>query len=272
MRFLPLAATTLLFTTATTASAANCRTANPYAERAAFGTAIGITGAGGIVFGVAAGIEPNEGEPTWIPPIDRNVPTEVNQRNALASDILLYTGLAAGAAGSLTSMFACGPGGDTAFSWVNPLVEGTGTFLLTYGVTNITKVTVGRPRPYTRGGGSYTSDDDFESFWSGHTSLGAWGFTYGTAEMLRTTDLPWWGRALVGFGAGAAGGLITGSQRVAAGKHYWSDVLVGWAVGTSVGLVPTLLDPAWNRMADNRVAISGSASPHHVSLRMSGWW
>ncbi len=269
MRTLVLLAATLF---ASTASAKDCRIANASAERAAFGTDMAIWGASGILFGASASIEPRHGDGSWIPPIDRNVPTTLDEAHNTASDLLLITGALTGFAGGFVHMGACGREGATAFAWVNPVLESFGTGMLTMGATQVTKVAAGRPRPWTHGDhdGAYFDGDEYHSFFSGHTSIAAWGYTYGVAEILRVTNLPWWGRALVGFGTGTAGGLATGSQRVAAAKHYWSDVLVGWAVGTTIGLVPTLLDPAWDRMAERRVAVSGSVSTEHVSLRVDG--
>jgi len=253
------------------AQAATCRVASKASEKAAFGTAMGAWAAGGGIFAASVLIEPAQGDGSYIPPIDQGVPTTFQKGPAVASDILLYTGLATGVAGMISHSAACGRQGATGFAWANPFIEGMSTSLMTFGITNLTKVTTGRPRPYTRSG-TFLGTDDYSSFFSGHASLTAWGVGYGLSEMLRMADLPFWSRALIGVGAGFGGGMATGSQRVAAGKHYWSDVLVGSGVGAVLGIVPSLLDPAWNDLAQRQISVQANANLQGVSLAVSGRW
>lgn len=117
------------------------------------------------------------------------------------------------------------------------------TFALTAGVTNLTKVLVHRSRPYTYNPNA-TWNKKLEkgarfSFFSGHTSMTA-GMCFMTAKIYtdyypKSKALPWvWASA-------AVVPAITGLLRVRAGKHFPTDVIVGYVIGASIGvLVPTL--------------------------------
>jgi len=134
------------------------------------------------------------------------------------------------------------------------LDEAGGTRALIYGETiaanlalnGVTKALVGRPRPY-----SYSGDpaalaqieldprDARLSFYSGHASTtfaaavgGAWLFSQSSDDPVARTAV--WASSLMLAGA-------TSDLRVRAGKHFYSDVLAGAAIGAGVGvLVPAL--------------------------------
>lgn len=117
------------------------------------------------------------------------------------------------------------------------------SFLISKGLTKITKATVQRIRPF-----AYNKTVDLEekikktakrSFFSGHTS-GAAVFSFFTAKILtdyypdnKWKPIIWTSAALIP--------AATGYYRYRAGKHYTSDILVGYAVGSIVGvLIPHL--------------------------------
>jgi membrane-associated phospholipid phosphatase len=130
----------------------------------------------------------------------------------------------------------------------------SGTRALIYGETlavdlainGVTKVLVGRPRPYV-----YSDDeaarakvaadprDAHLSFFSGHASTafaaavgGAYLFSQSSDDVRARTAV--WASSLALAGA-------TADLRVRAGKHFYSDVLTGAVVGSGVGLlVPAL--------------------------------
>lgn len=117
------------------------------------------------------------------------------------------------------------------------------TFFLTAGVTNLTKVLVKRKRPFV-----YNPDvpmhyklkkDAQYSFFSGHTSVTS-SMCFMTAKIY--TDYNPKSKALPYVWAGAAIiPAVTGYFRYRAGKHFWSDILIGYLVGATVGiLVPEL--------------------------------
>jgi hypothetical protein len=108
---------------------------------------------------------------------------------------------------------------------------------------NLAKFTLRRPRPY-----AFNQGFDLEernsgiasmSFFSGHTSLAfSMATAYSYLYMKRHPDsslvVPVW----LGSHALAAG---TAYLRVHAGKHFWTDVMVGAVVGSAIGfLVPWL--------------------------------
>jgi membrane-associated phospholipid phosphatase len=132
--------------------------------------------------------------------------------------------------------------------------EAGGTRALIYGETiaanlalnGVTKVLVGRPRPY-----SYSDAPDARaqvqgsprdarlSFYSGHASTtfaaavaGSYLFSQSSDDPVARTAV--WASSLMLAGA-------TSNLRVRAGKHFYSDVLAGAAIGAGIGvLVPAL--------------------------------
>ncbi|MCO5231923.1 MAG: phosphatase PAP2 family protein [Chitinophagales bacterium] len=117
------------------------------------------------------------------------------------------------------------------------------TFALTYALTGMTKELVRRTRPYV-----YYDDVPLEkkmkkearaSFFSGHTSMTA-ASTFFTAKIYadmnpnsRWKPLVWTGAAMFPLGVGML--------RYSGGKHFWTDILTGYIVGATVGiLVPHL--------------------------------
>jgi membrane-associated phospholipid phosphatase len=144
---------------------------------------------------------------------------------------------------ALPAVFAIGStfdeaAGDRALVYAQSLA---GTLV----VTSLTKALVGRPRPYV-----YNADpaikrwaagqrDAYHSFYSGHAatafaSAAAGGALYATREPdVRARALVW--------GASVASAAMTADLRVRAGKHFYSDVLVGAVVGAGIGtLIPAL--------------------------------
>jgi hypothetical protein len=113
-------------------------------------------------------------------------------------------------------------------------------------VNGLVKYTVGRPRPYV-----YNADprmkayaerqgkDSHLSFFSGHasttfTAAVAGSYLYGQAAADAKSRAAVWGFELALAGA-------TADLRTRAGKHFYSDVIVGALVGTAIGfLVPRL--------------------------------
>jgi membrane-associated phospholipid phosphatase len=117
------------------------------------------------------------------------------------------------------------------------------TMLINQGITDLVKVASQRPRPYifeeNFPSTTVLNSNDRSSFFSGHTSSAATASFFVArvfADYYPNSKLkPYvWGMA-------AALPALTGYLRVRAGRHYPSDVLVGYLVGGAVGyLVPTL--------------------------------
>ena len=114
------------------------------------------------------------------------------------------------------------------------------TFTISSMFNQFIKFAVGRERPYVSRGNSgiYNKpDDDNLSFYSGHTNMAfAFVVSAGTIAHIRgyAAEPYIWG-----FGIPIA--LFVAYARVAAQKHYFSDVLVGALVGSLIGFaVPWL--------------------------------
>ncbi len=108
-------------------------------------------------------------------------------------------------------------------------------------VNEIVKLAVRRPRPLVYGALPVSDKaDSYVSFYSEHSSVTfAAAAAYTTIFALRHRDRPGLS-ALVGTGLFALA-TTTASLRVVAGKHFYSDVLVGSAIGTAIGATVPLL-------------------------------
>jgi membrane-associated phospholipid phosphatase len=116
------------------------------------------------------------------------------------------------------------------------------TLVLAAGLTQITKYSVGRGRPFLRTqreNGEVVSHgpDDNLSFFSGHTSI-TFALAVGAgsiASMRGYKQAPWI------WAIGVPLAALTGYLRIAADRHYFTDVLTGALVGSAVGvLIPWL--------------------------------
>jgi membrane-associated phospholipid phosphatase len=106
----------------------------------------------------------------------------------------------------------------------------------------LAKTLVARERPYARAlpdGGVrrvHTLDDDV-SFYSGHTTA-AFALTAATGTVATMRGYRW---APVPCAVGGALALGTGYLRIAADRHWLTDVLLGMAVGVAMGVAVPLL-------------------------------
>ena len=98
-------------------------------------------------------------------------------------------------------------------------------------ITNIVKYGVGRQRPYSHFGTKNNDKESFKSFFSGHTST-AFAIGTSTAKILDNyTQLN--SKTIWTTSLGLA--TLTGYFRIAADKHYFTDIIAGAMVGTLVG-------------------------------------
>jgi hypothetical protein len=117
------------------------------------------------------------------------------------------------------------------------------TFAVTYAATNVVKFAVRRPRPYSYDPdndiGDPTENDARLSFFSGHSSLAfAMAAGYASVFAARHPRSRWVAPVWV---IGMTLASTTAIARVAAGKHFWTDILVGAAVGSAIGVaIPAL--------------------------------
>jgi len=166
---------------------------------------------------------------------DRGGTYQYSKASGYASDAVLYASMA------LPLLELAGKNSRKDFGKV--IIISAEAFTLNLAITDLFKETVHRKRPLL-----YNSDvsmdikykkDNFNSFISGHTStVACMGFSFAKtfADYNPNSKL----RPLVWvLCAGIPAG--TGFLRFKAGKHFWTDVIAGYAVGAIVGLtVPYL--------------------------------
>lgn len=191
----------------------------------------GALGVLGLV--VAGGQEPLDSlelaalDPLDVPGIDRFATENWSPGAATASDLLVWSALAAPAVYSLAEF-----GGDEQKTLLVAYAE---TVLLTNAIVQTTKA-VGRTRPYAYGvhpdipEEERTEVDAVRSFPSSHSAnTFAAAVFLGTAYGKINPDSP--GRGWVWAG-GLAVATATAALRVAAGRHFLTDVLAGAAIGS----------------------------------------
>ena len=133
------------------------------------------------------------------------------------------------------------------------------SLFLTLGFTNFTKVLVGRPRPYLYADNASNNyklkKDNRKSFFSGHTSISAvsWFLMASMYEDYRP-------RSNISPYLWASAFLVpayTAYCRYDAGKHFFSDVVAGYLVGSAIGV----LVPKWYTKNNNKVNLSFILQP-----------
>lgn len=156
-------------------------------------------------------------------------------RASTASDVL-GVGVPAAAAGALALSGWQAGGAGTAAEDLLVTAEATSAAIL---ATQVVKLSVGRLRPSAyHAPAAPRGPDAFFSFWSGHTAA-AFGAAAAAGQVARLRGYRSWRWIL---GLGLAGAAACGYLRVAADRHWSTDVLAGAAVGTSAGLgLPVLL-------------------------------
>ena len=118
---------------------------------------------------------------------------------------------------------------------------------ITLGLTEIVKHAVGRARPYTADCGSDPSrpqcaggSDAHASFYSGHTSMAFTSAGFSCAMHLSRRLYDDAGADIAACASSIALAAGTGILRVAADRHYLTDVLLGAITGFAVGYLVTL--------------------------------
>jgi hypothetical protein len=170
--------------------------------------------------------------------MDESVKDKFSRRASTISDGLLGLSLAAPA------IYLTGSSIDDA----------DGDRLMIYGqsvainaaLASITKRLVQRPRPYMYSADPAVAryakekgDDGMQSFYSGHSALSFGAATTG-AYLLGASD-EHRGARIAAWTSGLAVASATATLRVRAGKHFYSDVIIGSLIGITVGYaVPAL--------------------------------
>lgn len=134
--------------------------------------------------------------------------------------------------------------------------------------TQLVKIAVGRERPSVHYGGGATSPSQNTSFYSGHTSLAfSLAVASGTVASMRGYALaPWiWSSGLVIAGT-------TAYLRVAADKHYLTDVLAGAVLGSAVGFgLPYLFHRPKDGIG-SRMSLSAAPAEAGGLIVINGSW
>jgi hypothetical protein len=202
------------------------------------GALIGALIVGGALTDAARGDLEAGGDAIWFPG-DAGLRGECSPQAAHLSDtsLALAVGLPVG--------MQLGLGLDARF--VNAEIVYSETLLANRLLTSAAKVLFRRPRPF-----SYRKDptcafdrenaDAYMSFFSGHSSTSFAAAVAGSLLMSETgldrdTRSAIWGAEFALAGA-------TANLRARAGKHYYSDILVGALVGSGIGVAVPLLHGA----------------------------
>jgi membrane-associated phospholipid phosphatase len=143
--------------------------------------------------------------------------------------------------------------GDTSEGWVDLLIVAEAATLAA-NLNQLVKYTVGRQRPFVHYRNYPEPDrapdpDDNVSFYSGHASLTfSLATAAGTVSSMRGyKSAPWvWG---IGLGLASTVAYL----RVAGDKHYLTDVLVGAAAGSALGIAI----PRWLHGREEKGSTSG---------------
>lgn len=143
-------------------------------------------------------------------------------------------------------------------------------------VNQVAKLTFGRERPFVhalpedaKGKASQPSDNNL-SFFSGHaTATFTLAAASGTVAALRGYRL-----APLAFATGGTVAALTAYLRIAADRHYLTDVLVGAAFGTAVGVaLPVLVHGRRDEGGPPSASSSGQpAGPTPTMLTFGGAW
>ena len=166
-------------------------------------------------------------DPTTLAPIDRWVVRLDSRGAGTASNVILVGVVGGGLLAPETRGNAAMMANAVAFTQLT---------------TEWTKALVHRSRPilYTTGAAAAAGDrDNRRSFPSGHTAA-AFAVATAYAVMARRQHLPHATRNEILLYAGAA---AVGAMRVAAGRHFVTDVLGGAVLGTAVGWVTARVHP-----------------------------
>ncbi|MEO8734085.1 MAG: phosphatase PAP2 family protein [Flavobacteriales bacterium] len=165
-----------------------------------------------------------------LPAFDRPAAYKWNLQAHRTSNVLLGVDLA----GSLTMSLVDRPTPDMG----TPVVLMGETMLLTVGLTNMVKVLVHRPRPY-----AYNPDvpldvrkakEAYVSFWSGHTATAA-AMAFASAELVQQSDASSTAKTIT-WSTAITLPMLIGHYRVRAGRHFRTDVIVGYLVGAGIGM------------------------------------
>ena len=141
--------------------------------------------------------------------------------------------------------------------------------LLSYGLVGMGKGIAQRPRPLLYGSDApldvQMRKDARRSFFSGHTAFTATALFYGASVFDAYHPYSRW-RPLV-WGGAIGGSALVGYLRMRAGKHFPTDVIVGYIIGLNAGaLIPWLHKRANVKGRVLAFSFSGNAAGFNLSF------
>jgi membrane-associated phospholipid phosphatase len=174
-------------------------------------------------------------DPLYLPTFERNVPQNHSKTWKTTSDALSYGSVALPLAALFVEHFLSPPHTHAVQKWLDPLIL-LETAAASTVATTLLKHTVRRPRPSAYAPTQRLDAlDEQVSFPSGHTSLAAAMTTaYTVTFALKYPHSPW-KYAVGALGVGIT--CATGYARVAAGRHFYTDVAAGALLGGVIGFV-----------------------------------
>lgn len=162
---------------------------------------------------------------------DKNATFNWNTRAAHWSDGLMMLAIAT------PLLFTAGKASRNDFGKVAAI--SSQVFIVNLGITNFTKEIVKRKRPYIYNENAPMDKkmkrDSYSSFFSGHTSTAA-SMSFAFAQMHSDYYPNSRVRPFVWFSAMTLP-LATGILRNRGGKHFWTDIIVGYLVGAATGII-----------------------------------
>jgi hypothetical protein len=196
-----------------------------------------LAGTWGVTEGMKQSLAPSA--PAWTArnPLDEGVRglsrSSSPKSAATLSDLVAFGLLPASTLGM--SLGAVGMGGGCPLEAVEDVVVMGESVALAAVINQTTKFLSARERPYARDEAGADRDGNL-SFFSGHATM---AFSLATSAGV-IASLKGERSAPVVWATGLTLALTTAYARVAADKHYFSDVLVGALVGTTVGIAVPL--------------------------------
>ena len=167
---------------------------------------------------------------------DRGAAGNFSKTAETISDVILYSSFAIPFA--LHAFDECRGAGK------EMLVITLETALVINALTNFAKASTLRFRPYNY---NPAVENDVKlrhgsrlSFFSGHVSHTA-AFWFMTAQILTDMHPHWKSKSTLTWGIAATLPIAIGAGRILAGKHFPTDVITGYVVGASVGLIMPII-------------------------------
>jgi hypothetical protein len=231
-----------------------------YAVRSA-----GIVALSGLSLAIPLAIDVSPSPPAtneWFPG-DRSVRANLSAGAAQTSDVSLVS--------SITIPLAAELGSGDEVTFANTTLVYAEVLSVNMFANTVVKYGVQRPRPYASRSEPETLSyirsegrDAYLSFYSGHASTAfaaavSGSYMFAATHPDSSTRLWMWG---VEFALASA----TATLRVRAGKHYYSDVIVGAAAGSAIGIGVPLLEGVRYKLGAEEIAFLGGGLVVGVGL------